>query len=607
MAHSHCAHCGPLELVELEASTSQSLSSSAQQIPSSSKRLQRRTIYAGRFIHCKTRAELDICERGAIGVDENGVIVFVEREVGGDAGVGAGAGWEQGLGDVIAQYGWEEPEKHGHEHKHEEEKGAGAGKKVKGVRVVFAPENGFFFPGFVDTHIHASQYANLGLFGNTTLLSWLERYTFPLEASLSSPPKAHSVYSRCIARTLAHGTTTAAYFATAHTGSTNHLAKLCLRYGQRALVGRCNMDRLSPEWYLDASVEESVQGTRDSIAFIQALDPPTTTSRSSRPTNLLTPILTPRFAPSCTGPLLSALGALAQETHLPIQTHVSENAPEIALVLSQFPTHASYTAVYDACQILTPRTILAHGVHLSAAELGLIATRGAKIAHCPASNTALTSGRARVRDWLDAGVEVGLGTDVSGGWSPSVLDAVRGAMAVSRCVAMDEPDRVTTTTPEDAPSSTLQEDEDDDDDDAEDEERQQERDERRKNHPKLSLAETLYLATRGGAHVVGLGDRVGGFDVGKEWDAQMVSLGRVVGGEDDSVITSSSSSTDITPEDSSTDPIPPEIKHDGNVDVFGFETWPERVAKWVFAGDDRNTAAVWVRGRLVSRRRGWAL
>jgi len=141
-----------------------------------------------------------------------------------------------------------------------------------------------------------------------------------------------------------------------------------------------------------------------------------------------------------------------------------------------------------------------------------------------------------VREMLDAGLEIGLGTDVSGGYSPSILEEVRQAVLVSRHVTMGKGDEA-----------------------------------------KLSVAEALFLATRGGARVVGLEDRVGGFEVGMEWDAQMVSLATV--GEEGEM------SAEVGP-----------------VDIFGEESWENKVAKWVFNGDDRNTKNVWVKGRLVHSR-----
>lgn len=404
----------------------------------------------------------------------------------------------------------------------------------------------FFFPGFVDTHIHASQYPNAGVFGKSTLLDWLNRYTFPLEASLGADPvKARRVYTRCVRRTLAHGTTAAAYFATTDVDATNLLAGICVERGQRALVGRVCMDeaKTCPTWYRDESAAESVARTRACVDFARRLDPEGA---------LVRPVVTPRFAPSCTGLAMEALGELAREEGLHVQTHVSENEGECALVAELFPEETGmgegrggYAGVYDAFGLLTPRTILAHAVHLSEGEARLVAARGSGVSHCPCSNGALGSGAARVRWLLDRGVDVGLGTDVSGGYSPSVLEAARQASLVSRQVGVGMSG-----------------------------EKEEERE-----RAKLSVEEVLFLATRGGAKLMGLEGRVGGFEVGMEWDAQMVSLGGVSeDGEGDEGVVG------------------------GNVDVFGWESWEEVVAKWLYGGDDRNTRKVWVRGRLVHER-----
>src|SRR6202035_3887269 len=130
----------------------------------------------------------------------------------------------------------------------------------------------------------------------------------------------------------------------------------------------------------------------------------------------------------CTSELMHALGALQKETGLPVQTHISENKSEVELVRRLFPEHASYTHVYDDHGLLGPKTILAHAVHLSDEEVDLIKKRKGKISHCPASNSAITSGTAKVRKLLEKGIEVGLGTDMSGGYSPSILEAIRQAL-----------------------------------------------------------------------------------------------------------------------------------------------------------------------------------
>jgi guanine deaminase len=454
-----------------------------------------RTIYTGPFVHSASLSELEICENGFIGVDENGIIAFVEKE--------------SNLEAVQEKHSWQD------------------------AIPVHLKGNAFLFPGFIDTHTHAPQHPNNGLFGKTTLLDWLQRYTFPMESSFTDLKRAEAIYRNFVSRTLSHGTTTAAYYATIHVPATNLLADICLARGQRALVGRvCMNSDLSPEYYRDASVSQSVADSKASIDYIRFIDPKG---------SIVRPVVTPRFAPSCTTECLTEIGKLAKDEDAFIQTHVSENKGEIALVKELFPSSKSYTDVYDTHNLLTPKTILAHAIHLSTEERKTILARGSSLSHCPCSNTAITSGCAPIRELLDEGHTIGLGTDVSGGFHPSILENVRHAIWTSRHLALQ---------------SELG------------------------DKAKLGTEEALYLATRGGAAVVGLADKVGGFDVGKEFDAQLIDLGSVeAGGSNDSQFDA------------------------GPVDMFGWESWPEKVEKWVYAGDDRNTTAVWVRGRLVHKTR----
>lgn len=408
-------------------------------------------------------------------------------------------------------------------------------------------EDGFFFPGFIDTHIHASQYPNAGIFGKSTLLDWLTTYTFPLEASLGGhgplaqpgtteteqngdvPPskrqkldhmqRASTVYSKVVSRTLSHGTTTASYFATISVPATNLLADIAHQQGQRAYIGRVCMDHpdTCPEYYRDETPEQSISNAISSIQHIQELDPEG---------ELIAPIVTPRFAPSCQDETLHKLGQLAQEQNLRVQTHISENKGEIELVKHLFPDRASYTDVYDHAGLLTDRTILAHGIHLSDEELATIRARKSKISHCPASNSAIGSGFCPVRKLLDSGIDVSLGTDVSGGYSVTMLESVRQACLVSRQLGyLNGGDKKWN----------------------------------------IGDIEGLWLATVGGAKCVGMAGRLGGFEEGMLFDVQEIDL------------------------------------TNGPVDIFGWETWEEKVNKWVWNGDDRNVKRVWVGGRLVHR------
>ncbi|CAZ85869.1 unnamed protein product [Tuber melanosporum] len=410
------------------------------------------------------------------------------------------------------------------------------------------PENHFLFPGLIDTHIHASQYPNLGLFGKTTLLEWLNKYTYPLESSLTDPVRAKRVYTQCVNRSLQNGTTTAAYYATQSARSTNILTDVLINLGQRGFVGRCAMDSdLQPESYRDESPKAAVHDTKVCVAYCKEAD------KSGR----VRGIITPRFAPSCSRDALRGLGRLladGEKDGLLCQTHISENKREVALVKGLFPECSSYAEVYDTYNLLTPRTVLAHGVHLTEEEVELIKSKGSGVSHCPTSNMALGSGNMWVRRLLDKGVKVGLGTDVSGGHDVNVLEAARMACFASRSVAEGG----------------------------------------KGERSKISVEEALWLATRGGAEVLGLKGKVGGLEVGMVWDAILVGLNGVpfnLCGEGD------------------VNGAPNGIHHGGKgakiggkVDIFGWENWEEKVAKWLYSGDDRNIRAVWVGGKLVCRK-----
>ena len=194
--------------------------------------------------------------------------------------------------------------------------------------------------------------------------------------------------------TLSSGTTTACYFATIHTEASLDLADICRDLGQRAFIGKVCMDRNSPETYSEET-RQSVEATRTFVTSLLELD-----------SELVRPIITPRFVPSCSRELMGELASLASSLQLPVQTHLAENLPEIAWVRSLEPDCQTYTEVYQRSGLLGPRTILAHCCHLSQAEVEMIREEGAGVSHCPNSNFSLKSGVCDVRRLQKAGVKV---------------------------------------------------------------------------------------------------------------------------------------------------------------------------------------------------------
>ncbi len=279
-------------------------------------------------------------------------------------------------------------------------------------------------PGMVDLHVHAPQWPQLGKALDLPLEEWLQQYTFPLEARCADVAYAQSIYEPLVDGLLANGTTTALYFGTIHLPATQRLADICLRRGQRALIGRVAMDDIDqcPSYYRDPSAAHAEAQTRAFIEYVRSL--------SGNGAGLVLPVVTPRFIPSCSDELLRRLGALAAEADCHVQTHCSESDWEHGYV--QRRCGVSDTAALEGYGLLTRRTVLAHGNFVADDDVGRIVAAGAGIAHCPLSNVYFSDAVFPLRRMLDRGVHVGLGTDIAGGASPSILDNARHAVIASR-------------------------------------------------------------------------------------------------------------------------------------------------------------------------------
>ncbi len=294
---------------------------------------------------------------------------------------------------------------------------------ARAARLVATPPGSMILPGFVDLHIHAPQYPQLGKALDVPLEVWLQRHTFPLEARYADAAFAERIYALLVGDLIDNGTTTAVYFATIHEEATRRLVDTCLAAGQRAFIGKVAMDNPAecPPWYRDASAAAAIEGTRALIDYVRG-----------HPDNrgLVEPVVTPRFVPSCTDPLLEGLGAVARDCGCAVQTHCSESDWQHAHAVARYGM--SDAAVLERFGLLTRRTVLAHGNFLSDADMGRIKARGAGVAHCPLSNVYFSNAVFPLRAALEKGVRVGLGTDIAGGPSASILDACRMAVAASR-------------------------------------------------------------------------------------------------------------------------------------------------------------------------------
>jgi guanine deaminase len=359
------------------------------------------------------------------------------------------------------------------------------GRLVQGFaateRLVTLGSDQCLLPGLVDLHVHAPQWPQLGKALDLPLEEWLQVHTFPLEARFADVHYAQSVYGSLVDGLLANGTTTALYFASIHLPATQILADICLRRSQRALIGRVAMDdpQQCPPYYRDASAQRAEEETRAFIAYVQSMP--------GNEAETIRPVVTPRFIPSCSDDLLRRLGRLAQETACHVQTHCSESDWEHQFVLNR--CGSTDTAALAEFGLLSRRTILAHGNFISDADIRLIAQRGTGIAHCPLSNVYFSDAVFPLRRVLKQDVHVGLGSDIAGGASPSILDNVRHAVIASRTLESGVDPA-------------------------------QHRDQRRHPDARIDAATAFWLATAGGG--VALDLPIGVFREGFQFDALLI-------------------------------------------------------------------------------------
>jgi guanine deaminase len=322
-------------------------------------------------------------------------------------------------------------------------------------------------PAMNDLHVHAPQYRNQGIAMDLELLPWLQKYTFPEEMKYADTGYAERMYRRFVRDLWCFGTMRSCVFATIHTESTRLLMRLFQEAGMGALVGKVGMNRNCPDG-LTESVEEMLEGYEAQINEQKKDENP-----------LVRTIITPRFIPSCTPEMLRACGELAARYQLPVQSHLSENRDEIALVQMLEPESTCYGDAYDRYGLFgqTP-TVMAHCVWTKGEELELVKRRGVMVAHCPTSNFNVASGMAPVRQFLDEGLCVGLGSDISGGHDLSIFRMMVYAIQVSKMHYQQ-------------------------------------------NHERrfLTLSEAFWLATKSAGSFFG---RVGSFEPGYEFDALVI-------------------------------------------------------------------------------------
>ncbi|WP_425091953.1 guanine deaminase [Tropicimonas sp. S265A] len=359
-------------------------------------------------------------------------------------------------------------------------------------------------PGFVDAHAHFAQTRIIASWGKR-LIDWLNSYTFPEEMRFADPSYAAGIAEAYFDLTLAQGTTTVCSYGTVHPESVDAYFEAARARGLRALCGKTCMDRNAPD-----GLRDDAQTAHDQSAALLA---------RWHGVDRLSYVITPRFSPTSTRAQLEAMGALyAAHPDCLMQTHLSEQTDEIAWVAELFPETRDYLDTYERAGLLGPTALFGHAIHLTARERDRMAEVGAALVHCPTSNTFIGSGLFDMGG-LAGTHRIGLATDTGGGSSFSMLRTMAAAYEVAQLGG-------------------------------------------RPLHP----SELLWLATRGSAEALHLGDRIGTLAVGMEADLVALDLGSTP-----AIAQRAARASDI---------------------------W-EAVFPTIMMGDDRAVAGVWVAGARV--------
>lgn len=328
-------------------------------------------------------------------------------------------------------------------------------------------------PGLVDLHVHAPQFSYRGLGMDLELIDWLNTYTFPQEAKYQDVNYAKNMYQRFVDDVKRGPNTRSVVFATLHVESTIELMDIFEQSKMVSYIGKVNMDRNGSE---NLQEESANQSAKDTIRWIESIQ-----DRYER----TFPIITPRFTPSCSDDLMRQLSIIRKKYNLKVQSHLSENQGEIKWVSELCPYTQFYGQAYSKFNMFGGDcpTVMAHCVWSCEEEQELMKKQGVFIAHCPNSNTNLSSGIAPVRKYINDNQNIGLGSDVAGGTHTSIFKAMADAISVSklRWRLVDQ------------------------------------------NYAPITVAEAFYLGTIGGGKFFG---KVGSFESGYEFDAIVVDDSR---------------------------------------------------------------------------------
>ena len=326
--------------------------------------------------------------------------------------------------------------------------------------------NNIIIPAFNDLHVHAPQYPQRGIAMDVLLYDWLNKYTFPLEAKYKDEAFYKAVYSAFVNDLIKHGTLHAVVFATIHNPASDYLVNELEAKGIKAYVGKVNMDKDSPD-YLIESTDESIKNTEEFI-------------KKHISNKYAKPILTPRFAPTCSFELLKKLGELADKYDIGCQTHIVESLWEKEEAKKCFDGCRCDMQIYQEAGLLKHKPfIAAHFIYPSKEDIDLLKGCGGYAVTCPDATTNVIAGIIPAGNLIDTGINLAIGSDIAAGSYLGIYRQVASAVRLSKIKSLYEPDNRT-----------------------------------------ISFEEAFYMATLGSGDIFG---KVGSFKPGYDFDALVVS------------------------------------------------------------------------------------
>ncbi|WP_435163100.1 5'-deoxyadenosine deaminase [Paenibacillus glycanilyticus] len=320
-------------------------------------------------------------------------------------------------------------------------------------------------PGFIQTHIHLCQTLFRGRADDLELIDWLRQRIWPLEAAHNEESVYYSALLG-IGELIRSGTTTILDMETVN--HTESAFQAILESGIRAFSGKVMMD-YGTEVPLPLQ-EKTEQSLKESVELLEKWH--------GAAGGRIEYAFCPRFVVSCTEELLIGVRDLSAQYGVKVHTHASENREEISIVESE---RGMRNVIYlDHIGLARPNLILAHSIWLDEEEKRIIKERGVKVTHCPGSNLKLASGVAQVPELLREGIDIGIGAD--GAPCNNNLDMFQ-EMRLTAFIQKVQ------------------------------------------HGPTVMNAKTvLRMATMGGAHVLGLEEKIGSIEVGKLADLQLLDL-----------------------------------------------------------------------------------